>query len=176
MTARARWARISETYSRSPGSPAEVLDRHTSNWRAWATPIRPAAMVEKYGSAMSCTTTPTVVLSPVATALAWRLAVYPSSATAWWTRLSICWPTLRGPSLTTRDAVVSETPARSATSWRVTRVGCGPRSALAPRRAPARAAAWPPAPAAPWPPLLPAAWSPLLPAAPAALVDRKSGG
>jgi hypothetical protein len=32
-------------------------------------------MEEKYGSVMSCTTTPIIVLCPVATALACRLAV-----------------------------------------------------------------------------------------------------
>ncbi len=75
ITARARWARISATYRRSAASVADVLDMHTSNCRASATSIRPAAMEEKYGSAMSCTTTPIIVLCPVATALACRLAV-----------------------------------------------------------------------------------------------------
>ena len=37
--------------------------------------MTPAAMEEKYGSEMSCTTTPMVLLWPVATALACRLAV-----------------------------------------------------------------------------------------------------
>jgi len=37
--------------------------------------MRPAAIEEKYGSAMSCTTTPTIALCPVATALACRFAV-----------------------------------------------------------------------------------------------------
>ena len=75
ITARARWARISATYSRSAASAAAVLDMQTSSCLASATSIRPAAMEEKYGSAMSCTTTPTIVLCPVATALACRLAV-----------------------------------------------------------------------------------------------------
>ena len=75
ITARARWARISATYSRSAASVAAAGDMQTSSWRASATSIRPAAMEEKYGSAMSCTTTPTIVLWPVATALACRLAV-----------------------------------------------------------------------------------------------------
>src|ERR1700733_15579319 len=69
---------------------------------------------------MSCTTTPTIVLWPVATALACRFAVYPRSAAAWWTRSASGWPTCRRPLLSTRDAVVSDTPARSATSCRVT--------------------------------------------------------
>ena len=77
-------------------------------------------MEEKYGSAMSCTTTPTIVLCPVATALACRLAVYPSSAAAWLTRCASPGPTRREPSFTTREAVVSDTPARSATSCSVT--------------------------------------------------------
>ena len=75
ITARARWARISATYSRSAASVAEVLEMQTSRCRASAASIRPAAMEEKYGSAMSCTTTPIIVLCPVATALACKLAV-----------------------------------------------------------------------------------------------------
>ena len=145
-TARARCARISSTYSRSAASPAAALDRQTSRPWASATSIRPAAIVEKYGSAMSCTTAPIIVLWPVATARAWRFAVYPSSATAWLTRLTRLPPTWRGPSLTTRDAVVSDTPARSATSCKVTRAGCAP--GRAPRR---RRPAFAPVPANPSP-------------------------
>ncbi len=93
--------------------------------------MTPAAIEEKYGSAMSCTTTPMVLLCPVATALAWRLAVYPSSATARFTRSISCCPTRLAPALTTLDAVVSDTSARSATSCSVTRdaptVAAGPR-------------------------------------------------
>ena len=74
MTARARWARISAMYCRSAASLAGVLDMQTSSWLVSATAIRPAAIEEKYGSAMSCTTTPTMLLRPVATALACRLA------------------------------------------------------------------------------------------------------
>ena len=74
MTARARCARIMDTYSRSAFSSAGVLDRQTSSWLESATSIRPAAIEEKYGSAMSCTTTPTMLLRPVATALACRFA------------------------------------------------------------------------------------------------------
>ena len=75
ITARARWARISATYSRSATSVAFVLDMQTRRCLESATSMRPAAIVAKYGSAMSCTTTPIIVLWPVATALACRLAV-----------------------------------------------------------------------------------------------------
>ena len=75
ITARARWARISATYSRSAASEADAGDMQTSSRLASATSMRPAAIEEKYGSAMSWTTTPTIVLCPVATARACRLAV-----------------------------------------------------------------------------------------------------
>ena len=74
-TARARCARISETYSSSPASPAAVLDTQASRPPAWLTSISPAAIEEKYGSAMSWTITPIIVLWPVATALACRFAM-----------------------------------------------------------------------------------------------------
>ena len=75
ITARARWARISATYACSAASAAGVLDMQTSSRCASATSMSPAAIEEKYGSAMSWTTTPTIVLCPVATALACRFAV-----------------------------------------------------------------------------------------------------
>ena len=74
-TARARWARISATYSRSASSCAAVLVMHTSSSPASATSMSPAAIEEKYGSEMSRSATPIIVLCPVATALACRFAV-----------------------------------------------------------------------------------------------------
>ncbi len=74
-TARARCARISATYSRSASSCAAVLVMHTSSSAASATSMSPAAIEEKYGSEMSRSATPIIVLCPVATALAWRFAV-----------------------------------------------------------------------------------------------------
>ena len=74
-TARARCARISPTYSRSASSLAAVLDMHTRCPLAVAASMSPAAIEEKYGSAMSRKATPIIVLCPVATARAWRFAV-----------------------------------------------------------------------------------------------------
>ena len=51
--------------------------------------------------------------------------MYPSSPAALWTRSASCWPTRRAPSFSTREAVVSDTPARSATSCSVTRCRSG---------------------------------------------------
>ena len=61
-TARARWARISATYSRSAASWAAVLVMHTSSRSASATSISPAAIDEKYGSEISRSATPIIVL------------------------------------------------------------------------------------------------------------------
>src|ERR1700722_16014458 len=105
---------------------------HTSSRSASATSISPAAMDEKYGSETSRSATPIIVLWPVATALACRFAVYPSSPAALWTRSASCWPTRRAPSFRTREAVVSETPARSATSCSVTRCRSGRTSVTGP--------------------------------------------
>ena len=48
---------------------------HTSSPLLSATSMSPAAIEEKYGSEMSRRATPIIVLWPVATARAWRLAV-----------------------------------------------------------------------------------------------------
>ena len=46
-TARAHWARISATYSRSPCSPDDVDEMQTSSWWVSVASIRPAAIEEK---------------------------------------------------------------------------------------------------------------------------------
>ncbi len=62
------------TYSRSPRSPDDVRETQTRNCRASVASISPAAIEEKYGSSMSRTMTPIMLVYPLATALAERLA------------------------------------------------------------------------------------------------------
>ena len=121
ITARARCARISATYSRSPelvGGRAGQAHEQLPGVGDLDEPggdggkVRILDVVDEDAD---------MLLRPVATALAWRLAVYPSSATAQVDAVGQLRPTRRGPSLTTLDAVVSDTPARSATSCSVTR-------------------------------------------------------
>jgi hypothetical protein len=75
ITARARWARSIATYCTSRLGLREVVPSVTISPRSSATCMTPAAMAEKYGSAMSWTTSPTVELVPRATAWACRLGV-----------------------------------------------------------------------------------------------------
>jgi len=93
---------------------------HTSSLPASATSISPAAMEEKYGSEMSRSATPIIV----ALASRHRSGLKVRRVAELGDRLvhpvGEVLPTLREPSFTTRDAVVSDTPARSATSCSVT--------------------------------------------------------
>ena len=62
ITARARCARISATYSRSPGLAFGRAGQADQQLQRMRDIHQPGAIDEKYGSAMSCTTTPTMEL------------------------------------------------------------------------------------------------------------------
>jgi hypothetical protein len=74
ITARARWARIVATYSSSRSGLRRVLAMTTTRPRCSHWRITPSAIAEKYGSEMSCTTSPTTLLAPRAIACACGLA------------------------------------------------------------------------------------------------------
>ncbi len=78
------------------------------------------AIEEKYGSAISCTIRPSSPVEARASACAWAFGTYPSSRAAARTRSATPTPGTRFEPLSTRDAVAWDTPARVATSSRVT--------------------------------------------------------
>src|SRR5687767_10396543 len=73
----------------------------------------------KYGLFSSGIASTTMPVRPLRRCRALRLGEYPSSSIACWTLSRVASPTGRYP-LTTLDTVASETPARSAMSFRLT--------------------------------------------------------
>jgi hypothetical protein len=71
MIARDRWRRASSTKASSRSGRCSVEASVTMRPSRSAARATPAAMVEKYGSAMSCTTSPSAVVRP--RAIAWAL-------------------------------------------------------------------------------------------------------
>ena len=136
-TARARWARISATYSRSAASPAAALDRQTSRPCRVGRP-RSGRPRSRRSTGRRCRARSTPDHRALAgghrPGLEVRGVAELGDGLVDPARPGAGRP-VRGPSLTTRDAVVSDTPARSATSCKVTRARWRPSAAARPRPA-----------------------------------------